>query len=159
MRPGSAIDLCENKPYGPNEGECWDLSKNSDVNELFEMIASEKPMIVTGSPFCTAFSQFQNASRYPEWEKWQATKLLHVAIDVHEEQIRGGRYFLHEHPLEASSWSDPRVISLQKRKGVFHCIITSVLFSSKDRNEGRFEKCQQVCVQTNQVDDKLEGTG
>ena len=35
-------------------------------------------------------------------EKWQATKLLHVAMDVCEEQIRGGRYFLHEHPLEAS---------------------------------------------------------
>ena len=130
MRPGFAIDLCENKPYGPNEGECWDLSKNSDVNELFEMIASEKPMIVTGSPFCTAFSQFQNASWYPKWEKWQATKLLHVALDVYEEQ-RGGRYFLHEHPLEASSWSDPRVISLQKRKGVFTASSPVCCFQAK----------------------------
>ena len=103
LRPGFAIGLCENKPYGPHEGECWDLSKNSDVKELFEMIAFERPMIVTGSPPCAAFSQFQNASWYPEWEKWQATKLLHVAMDVSEEQIRGGRYFLHEHPLEASS--------------------------------------------------------
>ena len=39
LRPGFPIDLCENKPYGPHEGECWDLSKNSDVKELFEMIA------------------------------------------------------------------------------------------------------------------------
>ena len=119
LRPGFAIDLCENKPYGPHEGESWDLSKNSDVKELFEMIAFERPMIVTGSPPCTALSQFQNASWYPECEKWQATKLLHVAKDVYEEQIRAGRHVLHEHPLGASSWLDPRVISLQKRNGVF----------------------------------------
>ena len=37
LRPGFAIDLCENKPRGPHEGESWDLSKNSDVKELFEM--------------------------------------------------------------------------------------------------------------------------
>ena len=55
LRPGFAIDLCENKPYGPYEGEPWDLSKNSDVKELFEMIAFEQPMVVTGSPLCTAF--------------------------------------------------------------------------------------------------------
>ena len=159
MRPGFAIDLCENKPYGPHEGECWDLSKNSDVKELFEMIAFERPMIVAGSPPCTAFSQFQNVSWCPEWEKRQATKLLHVAMDVYEEQIRRGRCFLHEHPLEGPSWWDPRVILLQKRKGVFTCIITCVLFPSEDRDEGWIETCEQVCVQINQVDDKLEGTG
>ena len=97
----------------------WDLSKNSDVKELFEMIAFERPMIVTGSPPCTAFSYFQNVSWYPEWEKWQSTKLLHVAMDVHEEQIRAGRYILHEHPLGASSWLDLRVTALQKRNVVF----------------------------------------
>ena len=111
LRPGFAIDLCENKPYGPHEGESWDLSKNSDVKELFEMIPFERPMIVTGSPPCAAFSLFQNVSWYPEWEKWEATKLLHVAMDVYEEQIRAGRYFLHEHPLGASSKLDPRVIA------------------------------------------------
>ena len=36
LRSGFSIDLCENKPYGPHEGECCDLSKNSDVKELFE---------------------------------------------------------------------------------------------------------------------------
>ena len=116
LRPGFAVDLCENKPYGPREGESWDLSKASDVKELFEMIAFERPVIVTGSPLCTAFSQFQNWSwckRYPEWEKWQAMKLLHVAVDVYEEQIRAGRYFPHEHPFGASSWLDPRMTALQ----------------------------------------------
>ena len=83
------------------------------------MIAFEQPVIVTGSSFCTAFSQFQNWSWYPEWEKWQAMKLLHVAVDVYEEQIRAGRYFLQEHHLGASSWWDPRMTALQKTKDVF----------------------------------------
>ena len=39
----------------------------------------------------------------------------------------------------------------------FHCILTDVLLSSKDRNEEWFERCQQIRVQTNKVGDKLEG--
>ena len=66
----------------------------SDVKQLFEMIAFEQPVIVTGSRPCTTFSQFQNWSWYREWEKWQAMKLLLVAVDVYEEQIRARRHFL-----------------------------------------------------------------
>ena len=126
-RPGFASDFCENKQYGPHEGESWDLSKNSDVKELLEMIAFERPMIVTGSPPCAAFSQFQNVSCYPEREKWQATKLLHVAMDVYEEQSRAGRYFLHEHPFGASSWADPRVTALQTVFSLCHhqCVVST----------------------------------
>ena len=65
LRLGFASDLCENKPYGPQEGESWDLSKNSDVNELIEVIAFERPMIVTGSPPSTACSQFQKRELVP----------------------------------------------------------------------------------------------
>ena len=122
LRPSFAIDLCENMPYGPHEGECWDLSKNSDVKELFEMIACERPMIVSGSPLCTAFSKFQNVSWCPEWEKRQATNLLHVSL-----------HFLHGHPLEASSWLDHRVISLQKRKGA--CTASSPVCCSQAKIE------------------------
>ena len=39
LRPGFAVDLCENKPDGPQEGESWDPSKASDAEELFGMIA------------------------------------------------------------------------------------------------------------------------
>ena len=46
-------------------------------------------------------------------------KLLHVAVDVYEQQIRAGRNFLHGHPLGASSWLDPRMTALQKTQGVF----------------------------------------
>ena len=97
LRPGFAVDLCENKPYGIHDGVSWDPTKASDVIEFFEMIAAERQVIVTGSPFCTAFCQLQNWSWYPEWEKCQAMKLLHVAVDVYKTRV--GRFFLHEHPL------------------------------------------------------------
>ena len=50
-----------------------------------------------------------------------------------------------------SSWLDPRVISLQKRKGVFTASSPVCCFPAKI---GRFEKCGQVCVQINQVDEQ-----
>ena len=53
----------------------------------------------------------------------------------------------------------PSCDRIAKEERYFHCVITNVLFPSEGRNEGRFERCQQVCVQTNQVDDEFEGTG
>ena len=47
---------------------------------------------------------------------------------------------------------------IAKEERCFHCVITYVFFPSAGRNEGRFERCQQVCVQTNQVDDEFEGS-
>ena len=69
LRPGFAVDVCENKPYGPQEGESWDLSNPSDGKELFQILAFEQPVIVTGSPPRTAFSQLQKRSWDPEWVK------------------------------------------------------------------------------------------
>ena len=53
----------------------------------------------------------------------------------------------------------PSCDRIAEEERCFHRVITNVLFSSEGRNEGRFERCQQVCVQTNQVDDEFEGTG
>ena len=88
-------------------------------------------------------------SCYPEWEKWQATKLLHVAMDVYEEQSRAGRYFLHEHPFGPSSWLDPRVTALQKRNGVF--IVSSLMccFHAKvETKDGSRDVDKFVCKPT-----------
>ena len=46
-------------------------------------------------------------------------KLLHVSVDVNEEKIRAGWYFLHEQLWGASSWWDPRITALQKTKSAF----------------------------------------
>ena len=59
LGPGFAVDLCENKPYGPQERESRDLIKANDVKGLFEMIAFEQPVIVTGSLLVQRFLNFR----------------------------------------------------------------------------------------------------
>jgi len=135
LRPGFAVDLCEAKPYGPNEGEAWDLSQPKDVRELKEMIAFEQPVLVTGSPPCTAFCLLQNLRpKEPNKRKTEleeATRLLHVAVDVYRGQLRAGRYFLHEHPCGCSSWDDGRVQALQREPGVFTVTSPMCCFNAK----------------------------
>ena len=48
LRPGFAVDLCEEKP----EGGYWDLRKESDVQEVREWIDKDEPALLTGSPPC-----------------------------------------------------------------------------------------------------------
>ena len=86
-------------------------------------------VIVIGPPLCTAFCQ------QSWWEKKRAIKLLHVAVDVYEEQILARRYFLHEHPVGTSSWTDPRMTTLQKTKGVFTVLSPMCCFQPKGVNK------------------------
>ena len=58
-------------------------------------------------------------------------KLLHVAVDVYEEQVRAGRYFQHAHPVGPSSWWDPRMTALQKTTGVFTVSSPMCCFQAK----------------------------
>ena len=65
LRPGYAIDIKEEKPYGRNKGEKWDLTKQSDIDELDRLITRETPLLLAGGPPCEAFSQLLNISK--EW--------------------------------------------------------------------------------------------
>ena len=84
-------------------------------------------------------------------------KLLHVAVDVTEEQIRAGRYFLHEHPLGASSWLDPRITALQKTEVVFTvsspmcCLQAKIETRSGSRDVNKFVYKQTKWVTNSKV--------
>ena len=125
LRPGFAVDLSEKKPYGPNEGEYWDLSRDSDIKELHEMLDYERPYLLTGGPPCEAFSMLQALSKDKRPEEETARRLevglrhLHTAVRIYRRQYEEGRVFLHEHPAGATSWDDSEVIALQKLPGVF----------------------------------------
>lgn len=125
LRPGFAVDLCERKPYGPNEGEFWDLEKDEDVKELEEMIVYEQPELLTGGPPCEPFSQLLriSAARADPERRRRARETgvrhLHTAIGFYRRQYDAGRYFLHEHPDGADSWADEKMVELQRLDGVF----------------------------------------
>ena len=78
----------------------------------------QKPMLLIGTPMCTAFSNIQNlnkAKRDPavvaaEFEK--ARVHLRWCCKLYQKQIDRGVYFLHEHPGGATSRKQPEVEAL-----------------------------------------------
>eukprot|EP00972_Heterocapsa_arctica_P110183 16223057-Heterocapsa_arctica.AAC.1 len=48
---------------------------------------------------------------------------LHVCFELYNMQLSEGRYFLHEHPATATSWSDPKVVAFMKKAGVASTIM------------------------------------
>eukprot|EP00973_Karenia_brevis_P084114 11670821-Karenia_brevis.AAC.1 len=84
-------------------------------NKATRKVIEDKPTLLIGSPPCTYFSQLMriNWSRMdPDeaWRKWeQAVEHVSFCMKLYSIQIEAGRYFLHEHPLSASSWQLPSV--------------------------------------------------
>ena len=81
-------------------------------------------MLLVGSPMCTAFSTWQrinNKIRDPyvvACEKKRAVMHLEFCIELYREQLRHGRYFLHEHPAYATSWQEEAMRGLMGEQGV-----------------------------------------
>ena len=69
---------------------------------------------------CTAFGSWQRINdkiRDPAIcaaEKARCLMHLSFCIDLHREQHRSGRYFLHEHPASALSWRTDDIKSIEK---------------------------------------------
>ena len=81
--------------------------------------------MLIGSPACKDFStwQFLNAAKSKDPEAMRRAKtaaILHLdfVCSLYQEQLDGGRYFLHEHPQYATSWSEPSVTKLLERNDV-----------------------------------------
>ena len=94
--------------------------------------------MVIGSPPCTAFSILNrglNRDRgQPERRDRQMTEakvLMNFALSVYEWQARRGRYFLHEHPMTASSWSLPEVEAVRRMDGVCTVVNDACIFGMK----------------------------
>ena len=73
-------------------------------------------MLVIGSPPCTLFSRLQelNKHMYKDSREWmakfqermqQAKRYVKFCVDIYNYQRSQGRFFLHEHPWLATSWS------------------------------------------------------
>ena len=73
-------------------------------------LKAEEPQLLVGSPLCTAFSTWQRISnKIPDpmivANEFKIEKEhLEFCAELYREQIKGGRYFLHEHPAYATSY-------------------------------------------------------
>ena len=77
--------------------------------------------MLIGSP---PFSSLQNRSKRGRNAKEFAEKLeiaknhIRFCAELYQMQLDGGRYFLHGHPSNSTSWSVPEMVSLAAKPGV-----------------------------------------
>ncbi|CAK0906520.1 unnamed protein product [Prorocentrum cordatum] len=120
LRPGVSADMEAEKPNGGH----WDFTKKGDVKEWFDTLEREDPYILIGSPLSTAFADLQGTSR-PKRDTEQvlqeqnvAQRHLEVACESYRRQMVRGRYFLHEHPHDDSSWETPGILELLEQEAM-----------------------------------------
>jgi hypothetical protein len=122
LLPGFALDLTVIDEY---DNQPWDFDRMDKRERARELIKSQKPMLLIGSPMCRAWSTWQalNEARSKDPDKYRRSKVqaeLHMRFvcELYQLQIDAGRYFLHEHPAGASSWSLECVEEVSKQGGV-----------------------------------------
>ena len=87
-------------------------------------IKMEQPTLLIGSPTCTAFSAWQYISntkrdaKVVAKEKARGRRHLSFCCEVYQYQVSKGRYFVHEHPAQATSWCTEAVKRILGLEGV-----------------------------------------
>ena len=97
----------------------WDFRLETSRTKAWNYIKKFKPRLIIGSPMCTMFSSLQNFTPWGEKKKqrWiEAEAHMNFMIEIYE--VRHHRFFLHEHPSRATSWTLEKMQTLLARKGV-----------------------------------------
>ena len=124
------------------DGTVWDFSRRSCRKKAWNRLQSERPYMLVGSPPCTAWSIIQNLNaRTPEGAaklnnaKKKALIHLQFCAAMYREQLRGGRYFLHEHPDTATSWKVPCIERLAEMPEVLIAKADQCMFGLTSRDQ------------------------
>ena len=124
MRAGWSLDLTTQD----SDGRRWDFNELEMRNRAIRKIAKDQPLFLIGSPMCTAFSCMNRISyvKMPKEEvearMAHGRRHLEVCAKLYATQWRSGRYFLHEHPAESSSWQEDCIVKVSQRHGVLRVV-------------------------------------
>ena len=149
LLPGFALDLTT---VDPDDGQPWDFDLKVKREKALKLIREQKPMFVIGSPMCTAWCTWQalNAQKRPrhvvQREGEKARLHLEFAASIYREQVEGGRFFLHEQPKSAGSWSETCIKELMELPGVSRVDADQCQYGQEVRY-GQY-KGQPVCKPT-----------
>jgi hypothetical protein len=117
---GFALDLttCD------TDGRAWNFDEEEMRTRARKKFEDEEPMFLIGSPPCTQYSPLQALSaskRNPEElrrEQVKAAVHMEFVTSLYRAQALAGRYFLHEHPLCATSWKLDCILDIMNMDGV-----------------------------------------
>ncbi len=121
LTPGLALDLTT---VDPDDGAPWDFNAPAKREKALRLLRQQKPLFVIGSPMCTRWCTWQKLNdikrdaRIVEEEKKLALIHLEFVAQIYQEQIDGDRFFLHEHPETAGSWSEKCIANVLQNKEV-----------------------------------------
>jgi len=123
LLPGFAFDITT---MDPDTNEPWNFDDPAMRSKARKLLETQRPLFVIGSPMCRAFCTWQALNRVKhahsderiKREMTRATVHLDFVIELYEDQMKRGGYFLHEHPLGATSWQHDRVRRLLQRDDV-----------------------------------------
>ena len=100
----------------------WDLDKISNRDRAVEYVREKKPAFIIGRPQSNMFSRLQNMNAWAGKRRQQyneAVGHIRFVFELYQLQVREGRWFVHEHPKDSTSWKLKEVSSLRKVEGVF----------------------------------------
>eukprot|EP00973_Karenia_brevis_P078885 10948026-Karenia_brevis.AAC.1 len=137
LEPGWSLDLTTTD----EEGRPWNFNDRHMRNKAARKVLQDKPMLLIGSPPCTYFSQLMRinwARMDPEtaWQRWnEAVNHLNFCLQLYRLQMKEGRYFLHEHPLTATSWQLPTLKEILGKHGVISTYINMCAYGMTSSDE------------------------
>ena len=140
--PGMALDLTTHD----ENGKSWDFDDPEMRQKARTIVAENKPLMLVGSPICTPWSSWQHindAKRDPgvvAREKVRARVHLEFICELYTMQVRGGRYFLHEHPSSATSWSEGCLRRVAVMEGVDKVVADQCQYGSTAECGGPVKK-------------------
>ena len=137
LRGGWSLDLTTHDEHG----HPWDFNKQHMRNKAVRKLLSDKPLVLIGSPMCTAYSTM-NRINYARMDPIEvehrlaaARKHLEFCARLYDIQWRSGRYFLHGHPDEAGSWQEKCIQRLLAKHGVIRTKCDQCMYGLKSKDE------------------------
>ena len=162
LTPGWSLDLTR---LDPKTGRAWDLADHKVQSRVKKMVKDGKPMFVIGSPPCTAMSTMQNINKgrrdpkVVEKEIEEARGHVRFCRELYLMQAESGRFFVHEHPAGASSWTMKEMVELATKKGVDIVTFDMCCFgmtARKGEKEGPVRKRTKIISNSREVLKRVE---
>ena len=102
VKAGKSFDIT----HADEDGHIWDFTKSAMREKARRYVSEHKPLFIIGSPPCDPFLNTK-CDPIKQQQKVVAGR-IHLAFcaELYQMQLSAGRYFLHEHPLTASSWKE-----------------------------------------------------
>ena len=155
LYPGVVMDVTTND----ETGSPWDFDDPRQRQRARERLRADKPLVLVGSPMCTVFCRLQSinyAKMHPDRVRAILSKArmhLNFVCSLYEEQVQGGRFFIHEHPATATSWDEPAVKRVMKLPEVRVSRVDACQYGMV----GEFRGGIATSKEADEVDDEHEG--